>query len=54
MDHEASKLYLLEHMLDDASAGPTHLPLSLLAEITNNFSEVRRVGQGGFAVVYKV
>lgn len=55
MDREASnKLKLLEHMLDDTSAGPTDLPLSLLTEITNNFSHDQEVGKGGFAVVYKV
>jgi hypothetical protein len=55
MDREASnKLNLLEHMLDDPSAGPTDLPLSLLTEITNNFSDDQEVGRGSFAVVYKV
>jgi coatomer subunit beta' len=41
-------------MLLDASAEPTDLPLSLLKEITNNFSDNQQVGRGGFAVVYKV
>jgi hypothetical protein len=55
MDCEASnKLKLLEHMLDDPSARPTDLPLSLLTEITTNFSHDQEVGRGGFAVVYKV
>lgn len=45
---------LLEHMLLDASAEPTFLPLSLLKSITNNFSDDQKIGSGGFAVVYKV
>ncbi|CAN6327073.1 unnamed protein product [Urochloa humidicola] len=43
----------LECMLLDASAEPTNLPLSFLKVITNNFSDDRQIGRGGFAVVYK-
>ncbi|CAN6340933.1 unnamed protein product, partial [Urochloa humidicola] len=43
----------LECMLLDASAEPTNLPLSFLKAITNNFSDDRAIGRGGFAVVYK-
>ncbi|EMS52610.1 Cysteine-rich receptor-like protein kinase 26 [Triticum urartu] len=32
---------------------PKALPLSLLEDITNRFSEEREIGRGGFAVVYK-
>ncbi|KAF8762889.1 hypothetical protein HU200_008960 [Digitaria exilis] len=32
---------------------PTKLPLSLLKEITNNFSDDQQIGSGGFATVYK-
>ena len=44
----------LECMLCDEMAEPKALPLSLLEEITNGFSDEQRVGSGGFAVVYKV
>lgn len=36
-------------MLLDENAGPTPLPLSLLEDITNNFSSVHEIGRGGFA-----
>lgn len=45
---------VLERMLLDASVEPTKLPLSLLEDITNDFSDDHRIGSGGFAVVYKV
>jgi hypothetical protein len=41
-------------MLCDEMAEPKALPLSLLEEITDGFSEHQRIGSGGFAVVYKV
>ncbi|VAH23771.1 unnamed protein product [Triticum turgidum subsp. durum] len=50
MDHEINAL---ERMLLDESAEPTDLPFSLLQDITNCFSDDRRIGSGGFAVVYK-
>ncbi|XP_044410322.1 uncharacterized protein [Triticum aestivum] len=54
MDHETSaKHKALEGMLLDARAEPTDLPLSLLREITNGFSDDLQIGNGGFAVVYK-
>ncbi|CAL4935475.1 unnamed protein product [Urochloa decumbens] len=54
MDDEVSAAHnVLEHMLLDESAKPTRLPLSLLETITNNFSNEREIGRGGFAVVYK-
>ncbi|VAH93721.1 cysteine-rich receptor-like protein kinase 26 [Triticum urartu] len=43
----------LECMLRDEKAEPKALPLSLLEDITNGFSEEREIGRGGFAVVYK-
>lgn len=55
MDCEASMHHnLLERILLDRSSEPTDLPLSLLKEITNNFSDDQQVGKGGFAIVYKV
>uniref|UniRef100_A0ACD5X2Y4 Uncharacterized protein n=2 Tax=Avena sativa TaxID=4498 RepID=A0ACD5X2Y4_AVESA len=43
----------LEHILFDESAEPQALPLSLLEHITNGFSDDKKIGYGGFAVVYK-
>lgn len=54
MDCEANKYNFLEQMLFDANEEPTDLPLSLLKAITNNFSEDRKIGSGGFADVYEV
>ena len=44
----------LEQMLVDETIEPKALPLSLLKDITNDFSDDREIGTGGFAVVYKV
>ncbi|CAM0947968.1 unnamed protein product [Alopecurus aequalis] len=44
---------LLERILLDGNAEPTCLPLSLLEDITNCFSDDHQIGIGGFAVVYK-
>ena len=57
MDDKASAAYKsLERMLlhEDEAPTPMMLPLSLLEAITNNFSDERVLGRGGFAVVYKV
>ncbi|KAM3206141.1 hypothetical protein ACQJBY_061676 [Aegilops geniculata] len=43
----------LKQMLRDENAQPRDLPLSLLEEITNCFSDDQEIGRGGFAVVYK-
>uniref|UniRef100_A0ACD5TZK4 Uncharacterized protein n=1 Tax=Avena sativa TaxID=4498 RepID=A0ACD5TZK4_AVESA len=43
----------LECMLCAEKAEPKALPLSLLEEITDGFSDEQRIGSGGFAVVYK-
>ncbi|XP_051179805.1 uncharacterized protein [Lolium perenne] len=43
----------LEQMLIDEDAEPKNLPLSLLEQITNHFSDDQEIGRGGFAVVYK-
>lgn len=39
-------------MLLDGNAEPTYLPLSLLEDITNCFSDAQQIGSGGFEVVY--
>ena len=43
----------LEQMLVDETAEPMALPLSLLEDITNDFSDDQEIGSGAFAVVYK-
>uniref|UniRef100_A0ACD5ZXP6 Uncharacterized protein n=2 Tax=Avena sativa TaxID=4498 RepID=A0ACD5ZXP6_AVESA len=43
---------LLEHILDGRKK-PMNLRLSLLKNITENFSEKLEIGKGGFATVYK-
>uniref|UniRef100_A0A8R7QH24 Uncharacterized protein n=3 Tax=Triticum urartu TaxID=4572 RepID=A0A8R7QH24_TRIUA len=43
----------LEQMLADETAEPKALPLSLLQDITGDFSDDQQIGSGGFAVVYK-
>uniref|UniRef100_A0A453T3N8 Protein kinase domain-containing protein n=1 Tax=Aegilops tauschii subsp. strangulata TaxID=200361 RepID=A0A453T3N8_AEGTS len=40
--------------MDDACSRPTLMPLDLLREITNGFSEERRLGSGSFGKVYEV
>jgi len=44
---------LLERILAGSEA-PTNLPLATLESITDKFSEERKIGEGGFGVVYKV
>lgn len=44
--------YQLERILDKVE-DPTYLPLALLKDITKDFSEERKIGQGGFGEVYK-
>uniref|UniRef100_A0ACD5YCR2 Uncharacterized protein n=1 Tax=Avena sativa TaxID=4498 RepID=A0ACD5YCR2_AVESA len=43
----------LEQMLVDETAEPKALPLSLLEDITRDFSDSQEIGSGGFAIVYK-
>ncbi|VAI41889.1 unnamed protein product [Triticum turgidum subsp. durum] len=43
----------LERMVLDRSAEPTYLPLSLLEDITDCFSDDQQIGSGGFSIVYK-
>ena len=44
---------VLERILT-RSEGPRDLPLEILTSITDNFSEDRKIGRGGFSDVYKV
>ncbi|KAM3206582.1 hypothetical protein ACQJBY_061974 [Aegilops geniculata] len=48
-----SKLLALEMALYDESVDPTDPPLSLLKDITKNFSQGQHIGSGGFGEVYK-
>ena len=44
---------MLEHILEGKEK-PTNLPFALLKKITDDFSEEREIGQGGFGTVYKI
>ena len=54
MDSESNKYENLEGMLQDGISEPLNLPLQYLRSITNNFSDERLLGEGGFGMVYKV
>nr|BET03928.1 Rmg8 protein splicing variant 2 [Triticum aestivum] len=54
MEHKTSTTQSdLEQILLSETAEPKALPLSLLEDITNGFSDDQEIGRGGFAVVYK-
>lgn len=53
MAQDESRL-ALEKAVYDEGVVPIRLPLSLLEEITGNFSPDEKIGRGGFAAVYKV
>jgi hypothetical protein len=44
----------LESIILNGSSGPCSIPLDYLRRITNNFSDERLLGEGGFGKVYKV
>ncbi|XP_044974540.1 U-box domain-containing protein 32-like isoform X2 [Hordeum vulgare subsp. vulgare] len=44
---------VLDPIIHDGSAEPISIPLSLLQDITKIFADERKIGQGGFGVVYK-
>uniref|UniRef100_A0A8R7PMI0 Protein kinase domain-containing protein n=1 Tax=Triticum urartu TaxID=4572 RepID=A0A8R7PMI0_TRIUA len=53
MEHKATTARSeLEQILVDETAEPMALPLSLLKDITCDFSDNQVIGRGGFAVVY--
>lgn len=54
MEYEAGKHSILEAILLDRHSEPEDLPVSLLKTITKDFSPEMQIGNGGFAVVYKV
>jgi len=53
MDSESSRYDKLESMVQDGRSEPHNLPLEYLRNITNNFSDKRLLGEGGFGKVYK-
>uniref|UniRef100_A0ACD5YQ02 Uncharacterized protein n=1 Tax=Avena sativa TaxID=4498 RepID=A0ACD5YQ02_AVESA len=53
MNFNSTKRNVLEHIVRDVEAEPVNLPLSLLQDITKDFSDHHKVGQGGFGIVYK-
>ncbi|KAG2630466.1 protein DA1-related 1-like isoform X2 [Panicum virgatum] len=50
---ESSRCRNLESMVQDIQAKLCKLSLELLSDITDNFSDEREIGRGGFGVVYK-
>ncbi|KAF8692240.1 hypothetical protein HU200_039845 [Digitaria exilis] len=50
---QSSRRPSLESILQDIQAKPCKLPLELLSDITDDFSDEREIGRGGFGVVYK-
>jgi hypothetical protein len=50
---QTMELNILQHVVA-GSEEPSHLDLSLLQSITENFSEQRKIGVGGCGEVYKV
>ncbi|XP_044444383.1 cysteine-rich receptor-like protein kinase 7 [Triticum aestivum] len=53
-DHQdCEKLDALDKALLDESVDPVDLPFSLLKLVTQDFSEAREIGRGGFGAVYK-
>ncbi|XP_037403947.1 dual specificity protein kinase shkB-like [Triticum dicoccoides] len=53
MDIKCAIPNILDQIIDDGSAEPISIPLALLQDITENFADERKIGQGGFGVVYK-
>lgn len=44
----------LDDLLHDVTVEPINVQLAVLQDITKNFSDERKIGQGGFGIVYKV
>jgi coatomer subunit beta' len=53
-DCKCSSDDMLEHILQDPNSMPRVMTLEYLKRITDNFSDERLLGKGGFANVYKV
>lgn len=52
-EDEHKRVNGLDDLVHDASAEPINLPLAVLQDITMNFADERKIGQGGFGIVYK-
>lgn len=44
----------LDDLVHDVSAEPINVALAVLQNITMNFADERKIGKGGFGIVYKV
>lgn len=53
MDKKRMTSNVLDDVLLDGNAEPISIPLALLQQITDNFDDSLKIGEGGFAVVYK-
>lgn len=53
MEDGDAKYNVVERILDGTEE-PTDLPFQILESITENFSEERKIGVGGFGEVFKV
>jgi hypothetical protein len=49
-----TRINIMERTVHYVSDEPVKMPFKLLQEITNNFGEDQRIGNGAFGEVYKV
>jgi hypothetical protein len=53
-DSECSSDDMMEHILQDPNSKPRPMQFEYLKRITDDFSDKRLLGKGGFGMVYKV
>jgi hypothetical protein len=53
-DSECSSDDMMEHILQDPNSKPRPMQFEYLKRITDDFSDKRLLGEGGFGMVYKV